>query len=194
MKGKIFTTDQVRGILDGRVTMFREPLKPQPELKNGLWMLGGAGWIDGITRFYPVPCHSLYNRMPYYPGDIIYVREGWMPMEQYFGRRMEPKYVYRADATSESERCREDYGIPWRSPATMPRDAARLFLRVVRVRVERVQEITEDDSKREGTQGGYDWPTYSRRWDYLYAKRGFGWDTNPWTWMVTFEQTKEENA
>lgn len=77
----------------------------------------------------------------------------------------------------------------------MPKEIARIFLRVTDVRVERVQDITEQDAEREGVKS-YD-PMFSSKeefavlWDSLNAKRGYGWDKNPWVWVYTFERIEK---
>jgi hypothetical protein len=88
--------------------------------------------------------------------------------------------------------------LRWRPSIHMPRWAARLFLRVTDVRLERVQDITEEGAIAEGVRGDeHDWadqPTpsmcFSALWDSLNAKRGYGWDANPWVWVYKFERTE----
>ncbi len=123
---------------------------------------------------------------PYKPGDILWVRETWY--QHYDG-----SYAYRASAP-------ENTG--WKPSIFMPHEAARIFLRVTDVRAERVQDITEEDAKAEGCM-----PTildgvvfisakgeFHAIWDNLNAKRGFGWDANPWVWVISFEQISEQEA
>ncbi|SFI36241.1 hypothetical protein [Albimonas pacifica] len=90
---------------------------------------------------------------------------------------------------------------PWRSSRFMPRWASRLTLTVTDVRVQRVQEITDADAVAEGVQGragadididGFWWPgspvaLFRTLWDSLNAKRGLGWEANPWVAALTFE-------
>jgi len=75
----------------------------------------------------------------------------------------------------------------------MPRWAARLFLRVTNVRVQRVQEITEGEILAEGCPKEYllgsSW--YRPLWDSIYAKKGFGWEGNPFVWVIEFEREEE---
>lgn len=80
----LFNTYMVRSILYGLKTVTRAAVKPQPVFNNGLWMLGGAGWSENIPSVVPVPGHSLFNRMPYKPGDILFVHEKWYKAPQIF--------------------------------------------------------------------------------------------------------------
>jgi len=75
----------------------------------------------------------------------------------------------------------------------MPKTLARIWLRVVDVRAERLQEITETDAISEGTTGGgshpYFWVgAFRYLWDSINAKRGHGWEMNPWVWVVEIER------
>lgn len=95
-------------------------------------------------------------------------------------------------------------GVYWENARYMPKSVCRIFLRVLGVRVQRVQEISEENAKAEGVDGSgptgsipaklamgrcrYDFATL---WDSIYAKRGYGWDVNPWVWAVTFERAEK---
>lgn len=120
----LFNTQMVRAILDGRKTCTRRIVKPQP------------------TAHYGVQC----IKPPYQPGDILYVRETWSL--RFDGE----KYFYRADKnTSREEKRLLDYNdVKWRPSIHMPKEAARIWLKVTNVRVERLQEITEAQTEEEG--------------------------------------------
>ena len=89
----------------------------------------------------------------------------------------------------------------------MPKKAARLFLRVVDVRVERVQDISTKDIISEGLEGYIRHTVddvytktekeliseYQTLWNDLYKSKGYGWDDNPWVWIIEFEQIKKPN-
>lgn len=160
VKPILFNTEMVRAILAGRKTMTRRLIKliPQnteckhelqtfndmlPEYAKGDYECAcrKCGWgvqRDGTSIFKP-PC---------IPGDILYVRETWCLA--YDGE----KYFYLADKRTAREESRLlDYDdARWRPSVHMPKKAARIFLRVAGVRVERLQEITDEEIKKEGVQ------------------------------------------
>ena len=134
--------------------------------------------------------------LKYKKGDILYVRETWnttdncglFPPWQSTGTH----YIYKADA-SNSDEAKE---AKWRSPYHMPRDAARIFLRVTNVRCERVRDITIGDVIAEGclpsdVMGGQTLDYFRPLWDSLNAKRGYGWENNPWVFAYTFERCEK---
>lgn len=163
MKPILFNTDMVKAILEGRKTVTRRVVKPQPTWSdlNMRWEWGKIAWwrdnwnaIDSITE----------KNVPYMTGDILYVRESFT---EDGGR-----YYYRADFESDylapcetlgggypqecmyypgCEGCtREAYRIRWRPSIHMPKEATRIFLRVTNVRVERLQDITPEQAVFEG--------------------------------------------
>jgi hypothetical protein len=156
------------------------------------------------------------HRCPYgVPGDRLWVREGWqqffddeMPPERPRGPRgtmgvpaqpeRESRCFYRADG---EVRPHDQFGHPvWLSPIHMPRWASRLTLAITDVRVQRLREIGDNDHGyprdiyAEGVpQSGDPLRQFIDLWDSLNAKRGHGWDQNPWVWCVSF-QTLTPNA
>src|SRR6185436_13085260 len=120
-------------------------------------------------------------------------------------RRSQPprhrKVFYRASVVEDPS----DGRLPWKPSMFMPRWASRITLEVTRVRVQRVQEIGEDDARAEGFPtytatgngqsgepvgaafiDGREW--YVKLWDSLNAKRGYGWAANPWVWVIEFRR------
>ena len=213
MKPIVLSADDVKAVLDGRKTMMRQVMKPQPVRNGAFWELGGAGWSGNTVT--PVYGHSLYNRMPHKPGDVLWVREKWRTVDyEYHDCKWSASIEY-ADGLKGLRVFwynNTDLGIPddciysktgWQPPRHMPREAARLFLRVKDVRVERVQDISTSDCEREGIASDidrfnglmtphHDWIVgeFARLWDTLNAKRGYGWDSNPWVWVYEFERVE----
>ncbi|GHV34930.1 hypothetical protein FACS18949_11900 [Clostridia bacterium] len=207
MKPILFKTDMVRAILDGRKTQTRRVLKPQPKgtpRYNNLryhwydhYFSPGLPFVNDVT---PMP------RQPFRVGDILWVRETWLEAEG--------TCHYRADTTSEIQRCLVDDGHRWKPSIHMHREAARLFLRVTDVRAERVQDITIKDCIAEGVSvGSMNWnrlaaqhkEKYRELWesintkrkydgDYVARRPGCNWDANPWVWVYTFEKLDIERG
>lgn len=189
----LFNTEMVRAILDGRKTCTRRIMKPQP------------------TAHYGTQC----AKPPYVPGDILYVRETWT---EECG-----KYYYRSDYDSDyldpcetlsggyPASCRNHPGcygctatsmrIHWHPSIHMPKEAARIWLKVTDVRVERLQKITEGGAEKEGCRESVDSKTKFRTsallnfyevWDSTIKKSDidrYGWQANPWVWVIKFEKS-----
>lgn len=182
----LFSGPMVRAILGGRKTQTRRVVKNQPVQSRtdpavfGWWAEDGCmiPTFDADGDEGPV-CH--YG----VPGDRLWVRET-------FNNDWTDHVIYRADGGSAVEA-----GWPrepkWRPSIFMPRAACRLVLEVTAVRVERLQQIREADVHAEGCQlvQGEDarWH-YGSLWNSLNAKRGFGWDTNPWVWVIEFNDAR----
>ena len=87
----------------------------------------------------------------------------------------------------------------WKSPVFMPRKAARIFLEVTGVNIERLQDITLRDIEAEGiednrsTRNAVDqYKSWIELWDAINAKKGYGWDTNPFVYKIVFKKVKKE--
>lgn len=141
----LFNTEMVRAILDGRKVCTRRLPRKQIEekyLEYEEWVCAvappGSTWLREKEFYKEYP--------PYQLGDILYVRETWH--KAYDGE----KYFYLADKmTNREERKLLDYdNVKWRPSIHMPKEAARIWLKVTDVRVERLQEITEDGVWDEG--------------------------------------------
>ena len=203
----LFNTEMVKAILEGRKTVTRRVIKPQPVLKNGFWELGGAAWSENIHDLTPIPHHSLYNRMPYKPEDILYVRETFCP--NYYDKEVADYYANGNRTLFKTEFDASKMGdvVPepkWRPAIHMPKEAARIFLRVTNVRVEQLQEITEEGAAAEGLYKG--WRIGDRGSLALSARQGFMWlwghitsnlpaaecwAANPWVWVIEFERCEK---
>lgn len=138
---------------------------------------------DGSLLVCPVPA-------PCAPGDLLYIRECWAPVEWVDADGNDcRKVLYRADQPG-PRAWRPDAGDRWRPSIHMPRWAARTWVRVTSVRAERVQDISEADARAEGygpmPGGPRDW--FRGLWDSLYEARGLGWEANPFVWVTEFER------
>jgi len=188
----LFSTEMVQAILDGRKTVTRR--KIDRDITNFCDVE-----VDGILLDYQ-NCHGDFinpiDLCRYRKGDILWVRETWSEHQEYYNNSAkvfaEPHYIYKADGV---------YANKWRPSIHMPKEAARIFLKVTDVRVERLQDITEEDAITEGmsktlvdgvifisAKGNF-----HVLWDSLNIKRGYGWEDNPWVWVIEFERVDVEN-
>lgn len=209
----LFSSEMIRAILDGRKTQTRRVVKPQPLQEHNLWWDDDGDPGDG--SYLGVAVHECdekggspeYIPCPYgVPGDRLWVRETFQCDPASYERHDTEKVFYQATMPP---------GLKHLRPSIfMPRWASRITLEVTGVRVERVQEISEKDAVGEGLyvwqqdedpDGQYDprthygikigdvWETdprftFRRLWDSINVKRGFGWDVNPWVWVVEFKR------
>jgi len=182
----LFSGPMVSAILDGRKTQTRRVIKPQPvKIDGGVPYRDPPKWGNGK------PGTAIY-RCPYgMRGDRLWVRETFCRIDG-------GDYAYKStDAQdADAERCRLEYGYKWTPSIFMPRWASRITLEIVSMHVERVQEIDEADAKAEGCErrGPNDqhgdersyYEGYRELWDSINAKRGYGWDKNPYVWVIEF--------
>lgn len=230
IKPILFNTEMVRAILDGRKTCTRRLVRFLSG-ENPQW----TGYIRDGLMLYNGKNEPCVRKAPYQPGDVLYIRETWTEECE--------KYYYRADYDSDyldpcetlsggyPASCRNHPGcdgcmatstrIHWRPSIHMPKEAARIWLKVTDVKVERLQEMKPVDVIKEGA--------YPDCWDCLntYEESGsqccygteeqcsqcdgvmmeweklwnstikksdldsYGWDANPWVWVIEFERCKK---
>ena len=217
IKPILFNTEMVRAILDGRKTCTRRVVKPQPDEKHGY----PIGIIQGSTEKKDIGCMAFgaseyggsfqYAKAPYLPEDILYVRETWQYLYELDGNEQviedTGKYYYAATDTIPFDTYVDENGVghdhaPWRPSIHMPKDAARIWLKVTDVRVERLQDITSEQIYREGTEveepfvlnGEEKRYAFSVLWDSTIKKSDldrYGWDANPWVWVIEFERCEK---
>jgi hypothetical protein len=221
MKPIIFSTPMVQAILDGRKTQTRRAIKY--DFESVYSAASQQGIMDKVCQYGELPSDAIewyaknIAKPKYQPGDVLWVRETWTPfcVNKKSCRNAilaHPDYCYKATVDKD---CVDKLGCKWRPSIHMPRDAARIFLRVTEVRAERLQEITEEDAIAEGISW-LDEACYSNNgwtptlydpdsggspvfrdgfialWDSINAKRGYSWDTNPWVWVIEFERCDKE--
>lgn len=190
-----FNTTEVQATLEDRKTVTRRAVKPYIIDR---FVFGSCGkplgsFTEEVGDVYPT-----VDDAPYQFGDIMWVRETWF--KHTFDVDPWQRFHYKADdyeiAGNES-----GWQPPWRPSIHMPKEAARLFLRVTDVRVERLQEITEDGIKQEGIQPRFKVrdkfskdiarQRYSELWDSTIKKSDldrYGWAANPWVFVYAFER------
>lgn len=193
----LFNTDMVRAILDGRKTQTRRVIKPQPKMIL-CYAFAGSGcgkwgysdknvyqyWGDKYKRTAELTDDD-EKRMwkpPYHTDDILYVRETWG--EGY----VEGSYIYKADdKLAELPTFKESSKMIYKPSIHMPKEAARIFLKVTNVRVERLQDIDDDGVVSEGLEIG---APFDELWNSTIKKSDlgrYGWDANPFVWVIEFE-------
>ena len=191
MKPILFKTEMVRAILDGRKSCTRRICKDANECT-----VPDMDFYNADKRTYAV--HNFSDKKhteqlsiaertcPICQGDILYVRETWFK-----GLK---RYMYRADYTDAEKYYKngKEVAIRWHPSIHMPKEAARIFLRVTNVRVERLQDMTDDDAEAEGcfdyTSTALGFPDV---WDSTIKKSDldcYGWNANPWVWVIEFER------
>ena len=184
----LFNTEMVRAILDGRKDATRRIVKD--------FIPDDAVW--GYTAFTPkgyISCRGTFAdgygekffKLPCEPGDILYVRETWKkaPNGYYYYEDWQRNDI--ADVTK------------WKPSIHMPKEAARIWLKVTNVRVERLQKIAPQGAWKEGARCSCLHPVpdcagnktaFVNIWNSTIKKSDidrYGWDANPWVWVIEFE-------
>ena len=212
IKPILFNTEMVRANLDGRKSCTRRLMKPQPQSKlcytfagsdTGTWgypdKTAHEIWGEEYKLQDDITKDELNKRWnpPYHTDDILYVRETWKkaPNGYYYYESWQRNDI--ADVTK------------WKPSIHMPKEAARIWLKVTDVHVERLQEITEDGAKAEGAidnrgfihspENEYDSIHTAREhfieiWNNTIKKSDldcYGWDVNPWVWVIEYERCEK---
>ena len=224
IKPILFNTEMVRAILDGRKTCTRRLVKPQPDEKHTYPL----DIVTDCTEKKEVGCFGFgigeyggsiqYAKPQYHTDDVLYIRETWT---EECG-----KYYYRADYDSDyldpcetlsggyPASCRNHPGcdgcmatstrIHWHPSIHMPKEAARIWLRVTDVRVERLQEITAESALTEGADKyihangtlneDQTITSFIGIWNSTIKKSDidrYGWDANSYVWVIEFERCEK---
>ncbi len=198
----LFNGDMVRAILDGRKTVTRRAVKykySNTEMKMrtdkyGTRLIEIQKNIEGETHGRK-PDGSTWHKLlpyveknpPYRKGDILYIRETWAEWTD--------GYVYRTWISPFPQPgCYPTTN--WHPSIHMPKEAARIWLKVTGVRVERLQEITTGGCEEEGCWSGHNGDIFAfmALWDSVVKKADidrYGWDANPWVWVIEFERCEK---
>lgn len=228
MKPILFNTEMVRAILDGRKTMTRRIIKPQPvcygpnkafAAHDGDFFLSAEKKhlrcrVCGHDPEYSREGSNIVHhwKPPYLPGDILYVRETWCKGKVDYGEEPDGRCVpFISQCPSEDDfipkelAIREGIGIEdvvWKPSIFMPKEAARIFLRVKSVRVQRLRDMVLADVLMEGIKEGdsYEetWDRWHKTWDSTVPKNPnkfksypYYWKDNPWVWVISFERCEK---
>ena len=203
----LFSTAMVLAILDGRKSMTRRVIKPQPSAGIRRSVFVNSGVEDG---------HGREIKPRYQPSDILWVRETtylygkWVKngltktgKQKYKFAWILSKPVIYAASDKPDYICtgKDEVGYFKRPSIFMPREAARIFLRATDARAQMLCNMTTIDFLNEGIElYKSDGRTekseieleyeFEDLWDSLNKKRGYGWDTNPYVWVYEFERVE----
>lgn len=203
----LFNTEMVKAIQSGCKTQTRRIVKNQDGIHPRRSNIGFFGWDDGHGYQMMPPCKE---------GDILWVRETWGKLTECnvypLYEPEEERFIYRADIGDP-----DHFQAKWHPSIHMPKEAARIFLRVKDVQVERLQEITVLDAISEGCGGticdhadahptlgctdclNTGWleapdAEFAQLWDTTIKpadRDKYGWDANPWVWVIEFERIEK---
>jgi len=209
MKDKIFNAQEVQAIIAGNKTQFREVIKPQPkDQQKHFHKITFSQKEQDIGKVF-LSNHFVFGKgfeekieCPYKVGQKIFCKE------KYY--RHYNKVLYRADFESDSDH-------EWWDACHMNKYASRLFLLIKEIRVERLQDISQEDAIAEGIEKlyGYHNSTFPEKYDFVFQdyraedcmthnpKQSFStlwnathkkpeekFEANPWVWVVSFEVVK----
>ena len=202
MKPILFNTDMVKAILDGRKSCTRRIVKPQQlvgllpdKCKNGVpeeFLKEKKFMFKPYCDMTDIELIMTSYKKPYQPGDILYVRETFIQAAAH-------TFWYKADGKSWMSK-----DLRWKPSIHMPKEAARIWLKVTNVRVERLQEITVENALAEGVdkyirlngeiEENAIITSFIGIWNSTIKKSNldfYGWDANPWVWVIEFERCEK---
>ena len=181
-KGILFSAPMVRAILDGRKNQTRRICKSGMVTENPL----AKGYFTDQTEKLVIPKYRI--------GDVLYVRETFAFF--IYDRKIKKQYYwYKADYPDFPEEYPEGWEMEgagcyrkdtWHPSLYMPKDAARIWLKVTDVRVERLQEITDDGARQEGVENR---EAFRELWGEINGKES--WNNNPYVWVIKFERVEK---
>lgn len=207
----LFNTDMVKAILDGKKTETRRVIKfpvnkytKRRPITDNL-EISKKHLISVLKKVYfdEKPSYCIGVKKPYQPEDILYVRETWQKAltldENENIIEGSERYYYAAGPETPTF----DYWLdpdtgeyidhmPWRPSIHMPKEAARIFLKITDIRPERIQDIDDNGVVAEGLQIG---DPFDDLWNSTIKKSDqdrYGWEANPWVWVIKFKKLESE--
>ena len=207
----LFSGEMVKAILDGRKTMTRRVIKPQPSIRTSVCIDANSpsGYSYSNDVYGDIYCKCPYGKV----GDRL-----WVKTSHYKGMDSKSDIIvwdtftrtirWQVEGVGDVENCEPELlttnRFKFLAGRFMPKWAARIWLEITAIRVERLQEITPKDAVLEGLpcfiEYNKDWTVkqcippverFKTLWDSINAKRGFGWESNPWVWVVEFKRTTQ---
>lgn len=212
----LFSTPMVQAINGGRKNQTRREVKPMSAAFDVAMNKDGSGkWprnLDEDERWISdMKCP--YGKI----GDILWVRESCCYVlhehahDLLEGSRERNQWVYKASVHEDwMKYAKEKYGYKWKPSIHMPKEACRIFLKITNIKIERLQDISEEDSKLEGIKeftkddtvfkfglNGWEWGNmprtaigaFCRLWQLINGMES--WDSNPWVWVIEFEKIEK---
>jgi len=217
----LFSTPMVQAILDGRKTMTRRIVKPQPD-DSGLWNhtqypMSLESTIEGWWGTVEQTGESKEFKCKWNVGDLLWVKETTCQVmldhthDLLEGANDKSLIVYKANVHEDwMQYAKEKYSYKWKPSIFMPRSAARIFLEVTNIRIERLQDINVESCIAEGIEkinkkdGQFTWKNYTdlSNLDWFTVGESFrslwnsingesSWDENPWVWVIEFKRIEK---
>ena len=203
----LFSAEMVRAIIDGRKTMTRRVIDFNKIARKTGCTKGTLAYSNTFKSWAVVDGNGSADmclvNCPYgEPGDRLWVRETFCDRNNN-GEQIKP--LYRADGQEYEDGDGWHFEPKWKPSIFMPRMYSRITLETTNVRVERLQDISDDDALAEGTPGAWvendDYPGgyfenqnkahvffFRQLWDSINAKRGYSWESNPRVWVIGFKR------
>ena len=194
MKPILFNTEMVQAILEGRKTVTRRCIKHEIHMfeKHGEMLVYDNRYLFDFALDAYIDSQAKYKR-----GDVLYVRETWQ-------RSPAGTHLYKTDNNGNLS---NGHVYKWKPSIHMPKEAARLFLRITDVRIERLQDITEEQAMQEGIEkmstpnisgvGETFIQGFGELWNSTIKKSEldkYGWHANPYVFVYRFNVISKAEA
>lgn len=195
----IYSTPMIKAYMEDRKTMTRRVMKPQPKMIHEIFQ--HQGYVYAQTELLERDKNLLNGcvRCPYgQPGDALWIRQTFFAN---LGKLLFTKEeLSRLKNDKEFNELAQSSGlqidVKWTPAIFMPRKWSFYTQTITSIRVERLQDITEEDAEKEGIEFVLTHKTrrdqFATLWDSINAKRGYPWASNPWIWVISYPKYSEE--
>lgn len=194
----LFSTPMVKAILEGRKSQTRRIIKPQPSKQQAVETFAkeGPGSVDAreLTEA-DMEMDEIMEKCKYEIGDVLWVRETFSELYDYEVHDELPGcpreqwslgFVYKADGYVHENNFK-GFWRGWKPSIHMPKEACRLWLQITDIRIERLQEISEEDAMDEGINSRYEF------FAFFSLLNGVTEADNPWLWVIQFNRINKPN-